>query len=143
MGSLDPIQIAETANRGFIKIVRSLLCLVTWRKPFGSPGPCEPQESFLAVTQDQATGAEPAISPNSAAGGQQHMLRALFLADAVHRLAAVRWIRRHGTSEALPTLESVLTIEEDREVGEEIARTVERLKHLGPTDQGGSRCSRS
>ena len=55
-------------------------------------------------------------------------LRDLFQGDASLRIAAAQWIRQRRSTGALSALESVLLIEEQHEVREEILRTIRELR---------------
>ena len=61
-------------------------------------------------------------------------LRDLFRGDASLRMAAAQWIRQRRSAGALSALESVLLIEEQHEVRQEILRTIRELKPLSERD---------
>jgi hypothetical protein len=73
----------------------------------------------------------------------ERKLRELFHQDAWHRLAAIRWIREHRCTEAISTLEGVLSIEESDEVRIEIGRALTALGARTSNSKGDQRCSRS
>jgi hypothetical protein len=145
---LDPRRIADGANRGFVKLAHTLMCLVTWRTP-RSKAPLEkrrsaPDPRFFALLAKRV---ERILSHVQQAGEEpgdralQPKLRELFHQDAGRRLAAVRWIRKRRAGRALSTLESVQAIEESVEVRKEIARAVLEIKSYQSNDRGGARCT--
>jgi hypothetical protein len=70
-------------------------------------------------------------------------LKELFHQDAWHRLAAIRWLRQHGCSEAISALEGVLSIEESDEVRGEIERALHVLRIRRISNKGELKCSKS
>lgn len=144
---LDPKRIADGANRGFVKLAYTLMCLVTWRTPHRKASLEErrsaPDPRFFASLAKRI---ERILSHVQQAGEEpgertlQSKLRELFHQDAGRRLAAVRWIRKRRVGRALSTLESVQAIEESVEVRKEIARAVLEIRSCQSNDRGGARC---
>ena len=152
---LDPKRIADGANRGFVKLAQSLMCLITWRTAGTKPavkmprsrparGGSAPDPRFFASLAKRV---ERILNHVHRAGEEsddktfQLKLRDLFHGDAGRRLAAVRWIRKRRFRQALSTLESVRSIEESVEVRDEIARAILEIKGCLSNDRGGVRCT--
>jgi hypothetical protein len=107
---LDPKRIADGANRRFVRLAESLMCLVAWRS---SRAKDLPRDARSRPARD---------------GTLQLKLRDLFHRNAGRRLAAARWIRKRRYRQALAMLESVQAIEESAEVRREIARAILEIK---------------
>ena len=55
--------------------------------------------------------------------------RQLFDGNAEHRLAAVRWLRKQGAKDSVCLLESMLLIEDNNQVSEEISSVLKEIKN--------------
>lgn len=152
---LDPKRIVDGADRGFVKLAHSIMCLVTWRNPLAGTSPrttasrpaggetAANQRFFAALAKriEQILNQAPRAGVEPDDGVLQLKLRDLFHRDAGRRLAAARWIRKRRAERALPTLESVEAIEESDQVRKEIARAVSEIKGSQTDETGGVRCT--
>lgn len=145
---LDPMRIADGANRAFVKLAHSIMCLVTWRSPRRkAPVVKERSASDPRFFAALARRIERILGTVHQVGGEpddralQLKLRDLFHRDAGRRLAAARWIRKRRAGRALATLESVQAIEESDQVRKEIARAVMEIKGSHSSETGGVRCT--
>jgi len=133
-GHRDLRQLADDANLRFVELGRVLLRLVTWsdrapRRCRCNRSPCRPQ----ARCEPPDTGSE-LHGPVDDESLRARVME-LFHHDALHRLAAARWIRQHRRPSVIPVLEGVLPVEENEEVREEIERAIQVLSALQPSTE--------
>jgi len=118
------------------------------RPPIGSevPAAADAKNSALATlarTVDRAVrrglaGSAARLAGEAGGGDAQALdrrIKDLFHEEAGRRLAAARWIRKNGCANVVPTLESVLRIEESADVRGEIERAVCVLDSLNENER--------
>lgn len=144
-GRIDPWRLADEANLRFVELARLLMRLVTL-SPQARAGLSIDSRALASLAEkvdrlfrrcDTARAPDPHERADARDGSVADeslgpRLKELFHHDALHRLAAARWIRQHRCAGAIPPLEGVLSIEENREVRGEIERALQVLKAPRP-----------
>ena len=167
---LSPGRVADEANRRFVELGRFLMNLTTGQYHHTVPGvdarqpappaadPTGKSARFLSALADQV---DRILRRSSRAGrdivaaryktavdaptgeAERRWLGRMFHDDAQYRMAAVRWVRERRHTEAIPTLEGVLSIEEDSGVRAEILATLREFEAAKGREKGETKCSRS
>jgi len=148
---LFPLQLAEDANRGFVKVIQQITRVINY--DFHTTRSAAPDSRFrdtIPYSRDRYQYISsrpnirasafvpfpPSISPDSsdAHSAQQvdpsEMITLLFSDFAEERLSAIRWIRDHRYGDALPILESILLIEDNHQVYEEVCNLINVLREI-------------
>lgn len=146
---LLPLQLAEDANRGFVKVFQNIGRLINY--DFHTIQSETPDSRFRSRTfnsrvqhplsgskQNRITSVSAPNPPSfsdddlkaksSPEDGPAEMVTLLFSDLAEERLSAVRWIADHKIVDALPMLESILLIEDDHQVYEEASNLINILR---------------
>lgn len=152
---LFPLQLAEDANRGFVKVIQHLFRLVNYdfhtlqskspnaytrdvttssfgRTHFGSPQPeVSTRSSFNAAPSFSNDNTDSSFSQDD---DPVEIVSLLFSDNAEQRLFAIRWVSDHQYRNALPMLESILLIEDDHCVYDEICKLIALLRETDAFD---------
>ena len=146
---LFPLQLAEDANRGFVKVIQHITRFINYdfhttrpeitgsrfhvRIPYSRN-----QYQFIASKQINNSSAVDPV-PSSVSDEEinaqlspkiepAEMITLLFSDFTEERLAAIRWISDHKYGDALPILKSILLIEDNHQVYEEACKLINILR---------------
>lgn len=146
---LFPLQLAEDANRGFIKVIQQINRLINYdlhttrpEAPDSRPRDMIPYSRDryrnISSRQDKRTSPVAPIPPSVLEyGSHAHsaqdidgdkMVTLLFSDFAEERLSAIRWISAYKYGDVLPMLESILLIEDNHQVYEEACNLINILR---------------
>ena len=147
----SPLQLAEEANRGFVKVVQQIVRIINYdfhtTRPDASDSclhntmsvsraryqPVSPRRDIRTSDFSSFSSSVSADSRETRSAEEvdpTEMITLLFSDLAEQRLTAIRWIFDHRYADALPILESILLIEDNHQVYEEVCNLINVLREI-------------